>query len=49
LEIDQKAKRAAPRTGKKVTAVPSGKGKGGAGKRLKQATAAPGLGSSKKK
>jgi uncharacterized Zn finger protein len=43
------AKRAAPRTGKKVTAVPGGKGKGGAGKRLKQTTAALGSGSSKKK
>jgi uncharacterized Zn finger protein len=48
-----KAKRAAPRTGGKVTAMAGGKGKvrgpGGAGKRLKQATAAPGSRGLKKK
>ena len=46
-------KRAQPRTGKRVPAVPRGKGKvraqGSAGKRRKQATAAPGSRCSKKK
>ena len=46
-------KRAAPRTGKRVPAVPGGKGKiraqGSAGKRLKQAPAAPKSRGSKKK
>ena len=46
-------KRAEPRTGKRVPAVPGGKGKvraqGRAGKRRKQATAAPGSHGSKKK
>jgi uncharacterized Zn finger protein len=45
-------KRAQPRTGKRVPAVPRGKGKvraQGAGKRRKQATAAPGTSGSKKK
>jgi uncharacterized Zn finger protein len=46
-------KRAEPRTGKRVPAVPGGKGKvraqGSAGKRRKQATAAPGSRGSKKK
>jgi uncharacterized Zn finger protein len=46
-------KRAEPRTGKSVPAVPGGKGKvraqGSAGKRRKQATAAPGSRGSKKK
>jgi uncharacterized Zn finger protein len=48
-----KAERAAPRAGKRVTTVPGGKGKvrakSGAGKRLKQPTAAPGSRGSKKK
>ena len=48
-----KSKRAEPQTGKRVPAVPGGKGKvraeGGAGKRRQQASAAPGPRGSKKK